>query len=94
MKTLVAVLVSCLLLPAPVFADEPLAVGGSDSIQKVLEKQVGKRVSLRMQSGEELAGTVKSVNGEVVHIGELAGKEFYDAVVALDSVEAVVVRVR
>lgn len=34
------------------------------------------------------------VAGNVVHLSELSGREFFDAVVSLDRVSAVVVRVR
>ena len=90
-KLALAVVLLSLSVAAPA---DPLTVGSGDSVQKVLEGQVGKRVALRVRNGEELAGTVKSVNGEVVHLGELTGKEFYDAVVKIKAVDAVIVRVK
>lgn len=89
-KLALAVVLLSLSLGAPA---DPLTVGSGDSLQKVLEGQVGKRVAVRV-GDEEIAGTVKSVNGEVVHLAELTGKEFYDAVVKIAAIDAVVVRVK
>ena len=89
-----AVLSSALMVLSPGASADPLSVGGADSLQEVLRAQVGKRVALKIRSGEELAGTLKSVNGEVVHLGELTGKEFYDAVIEVEAIEAVVIRVK
>jgi hypothetical protein len=72
----------------------PLAVGADDSVQQVLQGQAGKRVTIRVRAGEELSGTVRTVNKEVVHLGELSGKEFFDAVIPLESIDAVIVRVK
>lgn len=72
----------------------PVTVGKADTIASVLAAQKGSRVTLRLGSGEELSGKVVTVGDSVVQLGELAGKEFFDAVVPLSSIEAVVVRVR
>ena len=69
------------------------AVGGNDTLRTVLGRQIGKPVTLELVSGDELTGVVRSA-GAVVHLEQLAGKEFYDAAVDVDKVAAVVVRVR
>ena len=74
--------------------DAALAVKNEDTIQTVLRTHSGKPVTLRLGSGEEVGGTVKTVGLHVVHLTELSGKEFFDAVVPLDRIDAVVVRVR
>jgi hypothetical protein len=51
-------------------------------------------VSLVLTTGPELTGVVASVGDQVVHLTGLAGREFFDAVVSLDRIGAVVVRVR
>jgi len=84
----------CALLVAVSAPAAPLSVGDGDTVQKVLQGQVGKRVTIRVAAGEELSGTVRTVNAEVVHLGELAGKEFFDAVVPLKAIDAVIVRVK
>ena len=73
---------------------ELISISSGDTIQKVLAAQTGKRVSLKVKSGEELTGTVTAVTEELTHLGELAGKEFYDAIVVNKNIEAVIVRVK
>ena len=66
----------------------------ADAIKLNLEGQKGKRVRLRLVSGGDLDGVVKSVGAAAVHVERLAGMEFFDAVVRLDQIAAVIVRVR
>jgi hydroxyethylthiazole kinase-like sugar kinase family protein len=71
-----------------------LTVGSDATIEKLLAAQIGKSVSVRTGCSEEITGKVKSVSSEVVHLSELSGKEFFDAVVATDSITSVVIRTR
>jgi len=89
----VAILLTALSLPAGA-QDAKLEVRSSDTVRTVLERQVGKRVSVVLTTGPELAGVVTSVGDKVVHLSELTGREFFDAVVNLDQVGAVVIRAR
>lgn len=59
-----------------------------------LRKHVGKQVTVRLKSGHELTGTVAKVGQTAVHLSELAGKEFFDAVVRLDDISALVIQLR
>jgi hypothetical protein len=87
--------VSCLCVPAATLAqDARLDVREADTVRNVLERYVGKRVGLVMQSGPELTGVVVTVGQHVVHLGQLQGREFFDAAVSLDRINAVVVRAR
>ena len=88
-------LLASLVVPSMAPAqDVKLEVRDADSVKSVLERYVGKRVALVMASGPDLTGTVVKVGERVVHLGELQGREFFDAAVSLDRVNAVVVRVR
>ena len=89
----VAILLAALSLPAGA-QDAKLEVRSNDTVRTVLERQVGKRVSVVLTTGPELAGVVASVGDKVVHLSELTGREFFDAVVNLDQVGAVVIRTR
>jgi ABC-type phosphate/phosphonate transport system substrate-binding protein len=71
-----------------------LEVRNADTVKNVLERQVGKRVGVVLHTGQELTGVVTTVGDKVVHLAELSGRDFFDAVVSLDQVAAVVVRVR
>jgi len=81
-------------LPSAYAQDTKLEVRSADTVKNVLERQVGKRVSVVLTTGQELSGVVSSVGDKVVHLSELSGREFFDAVVSLEHVRAVVVRVR
>jgi len=78
---------------APVAGAE-LRVAATDSVETVLAAQKDKRVTVRLRSGQEITGTVRNVSGKLVQLGAVAGKEFFDAVVPLEAVEAVLVRTK
>jgi cyclopropane fatty-acyl-phospholipid synthase-like methyltransferase len=71
-----------------------LDVKQDDSVQSLLAAQKGKRVTVRTRSGQEFTGTVKTVSPKLVQVSQVAGKEFFDAVVPLEAVEAVLVRTK
>jgi hypothetical protein len=78
-----------------VVADEPvLGVEGNQPIRDNLKQRIGGRVLLRLVSGEEIGGTIVQVGEHAVHVSGLTGRDFYDAVIRLDQVGAVMVRVR
>jgi len=95
-RSLAAVGVILALAASPLAGatDAKFSVQASDSIKSVLERQVKHGATLKLRTGEELSGTVTLVGDKVVHLSALVGKEFYDAVVALDAISAVVVRAR
>lgn len=71
-----------------------VTVTPKDTVQTVVGAQKGKRVTLRLRSGQELTGLVRDFTDKVVVLGELAGREFFDAVVPIESIEAVIIRTR
>jgi hypothetical protein len=84
-----------LTIPTLIIAeDQPLSVQGSQVMRENLQKKVGAKVTLQLSGGQELSGKVVEVGETAVHLSELTGKEFYDAVVRLDQISALVVRVR
>jgi len=80
------------LVPGYVLADG--LVSDSDTVASVAAAHKGKKVTLKLKSGQELTGTVRTVGKNLVELGELSGKEFFDAAVSLQDVEAIVVRAR
>ncbi|HWR72480.1 MAG TPA: hypothetical protein VN604_04885 [Nitrospirota bacterium] len=64
------------------------------TVKDVLQENTGKRVTVRLENGEDLEGTVTKVGELVVHIAKLSGKDFYDAVVRIDRISAVIFKVR
>ena len=88
-----AVIVCTLLFAFAVQAQE-VSITANDSIQSVLAAQKGKRVTLRLRSGQEYTGAVRDINAKVVVLGTLSSREFFDAVVPLETVDAVLIRVK
>lgn len=66
----------------------------SAKMADVLAENTGKRVAIRLVSGEEVEGTVTLVGKDLVHVSRLSGKEFYDAVISLDKIAAIRMKVR
>jgi len=90
-------LLSALLLVSvlDVLAQEAkFEIKASAGIADILKDRIGKRTAIRTQSGEDIEGTVVTVGNSVVHVTNLAGKEFYDAVISIDRINAVIIRVR
>jgi urease accessory protein UreF len=91
----VAMLLGNFCFAANVSAEESkLELKAGATMKDVLTESTGKRVALRLGSGEEIEGTVTMVGTSLVHISRLAGKEFFDAVVSIDKVSAVRMKVR
>jgi hypothetical protein len=65
-----------------------------ESLKQALDQLIGKRVKLKLTSGQDMEGTVASVAAQTVQLTQLAGAEFFDAMIRLDHVSAVIVRVR
>lgn len=86
-------LATLFVLSSPSHADT-IELGQDATIESILTDHTGQRVSLMMESGNELTGTVLAVSTEVVHLGELAGREFFDAAIDMDNISAVIVRTK
>ena len=91
-------IISTLMLAAALACSAPVAaqlqVGASDTVESVLRAQKDKRVTLRLRSGQELTGVVRGGNTRVVQLGAITGREFFDAVVPLEAIDAVLIRTK
>ncbi len=94
MKSAFALLIATLAFATLPAAAAELKIGAADNVQTVLSAQKGARVTVRTHSGQDITGVVRDVNANVVQIGAVSGKEFFDAVVPLSAVDAVYVRVK
>lgn len=73
--------------------DTRLAINANTTMKELLTGLTGKRVALRVDSGDEVEGTVVMVGNSLVHLSRLSGKEFYDSVMPLEKISAIRVRV-
>ena len=95
MKFLQRSLLIVLLSSTSLFAaDGKLELKDDDSIKIILSRQVGQLVELRLGSGDKIGGKVEKVGANLVHLSQITGAEFFEAVVDLESVSAVVVRTK
>ena len=70
--------VGCSVLYSPhVFADEQKyeLKSAAATVKDVLAENIGKRVIVRMDTGENLEGTVSTVGDSLVHISKISGSE-------------------
>jgi hypothetical protein len=65
-----------------------------ESVKDLLARHKGKHIIIRLNSGQDLEGELEEIGDHVLHMTELAGMEFYDAVVRLETVAALIVRTR
>jgi hypothetical protein len=63
-------------------------------IPEALKSRVGKTVTLHLASGTSISGSVGEVRDHEVIIKGLSGREFSDALVRIDVIEAVEARSR
>lgn len=73
---------------------EDLSFEVRDAMGDVLLRAVGKKVELKLARGESVSGKIAAVGPNLVRVSELSGREFFDAIVSLDDVLAVVFRAR
>jgi hypothetical protein len=86
--TVVLAAVACSSLPAEKEPLQPTA-----TVVDILQGSAGKCVERHFGSGEKVGGKVAKVMDNVVHLCNLAGVEYFDAVVDVKDICAVLVGV-
>jgi hypothetical protein len=59
-----------------------------------LKAFTGKKVNVTLDSGVIIVGLVKGVGDHLVHLEKLAGKEYFDALIRIDRIDAIDARFR
>lgn len=73
---------------------DTLSIKPGDTLQKQIAAQKGKKITVKLLAGEELTGTVRDVSNELLQLGELTGKEYFDAMIDLNKIAAILVRTK
>ena len=73
---------------------EPPMIGHGDTLEHFLTGQKGRQVTIRLESGADLTGTVREVTGPLVHVSDLADPACCDAIIVTRNIAAVFVRAR
>ena len=68
------------------------AMAKDEVMAGVLKDRNGKNVTVVLAGGTEITGKVSNVGDNTLRLTELSGKEYFDAVVDLDDVSAVIFR--
>ncbi len=93
MKTL-SLLALMTTLATATAADSKVGFTPDDTAATVLTRQVGQRVELQLRSGQKIAGKIEGVGKTAVHVSAVTGQEFFDAVVILEDISAVLIRTK
>jgi hypothetical protein len=80
------------VLPRVLAQESQTNLSTADAMRLALNEQVGKRVRIKLSSGQDLEGQVARVGSHAVALTQLTGLEFYNATVSLTEVAAVIVR--
>jgi hypothetical protein len=84
-----------LVMVSGVYAGEvPFELNPQFGVKEVLLGKVGARILVKTDSGETLEGTVTTVGHQLLHLSKITGKDFYDAIVRIDRITSVVMKVR
>ncbi len=94
MKNLFLPLVLMAALCATTLGQAKIDLQAADTMRSLLERNVGQTVDLRLASGEKIGGKIEKVNEKLVHLSQLTGAEFYDAVVGIENVAAIALRTK
>jgi preprotein translocase subunit YajC len=89
------VLFFCLIFTLNAVADEQkYEMQNSDTVRSSLATHVGKEVIVKLTSGGDIQGVVTKVGDNMVQISKISTMSYYDAVVRIDSITAVLMKVR
>lgn len=92
--------VALITLPAGVSAGqqvvpvEGVSYSVGSSLADNLKLFVGKKADLTLDSGVVMSGVVKEVGDHLVHMEKLDGKEYFDALIRVESIQAIDARFR
>lgn len=72
-----------------VVAIEGMSYNVNSSLADNLKSLVGKKVSVTIVSGKTLSGFVKEVGIHLIHLENLEGKDYFDALIRIENISAI-----
>ncbi|OGR00202.1 MAG: hypothetical protein A2511_03155 [Deltaproteobacteria bacterium RIFOXYD12_FULL_50_9] len=79
--------------PFPVLGKASVEINNSDSMRDLLQRNVGQIVEIRLLSGEILSGRLVRTTPTLLHLSKITGRNYFDAVIRIDHVSAMIVQV-
>jgi hypothetical protein len=67
-------------------------IGHGDTIEHFLTGHKDQRVTIRLESGADLTGTIQEMTGPLVHLSDLTDPGGGDAVIVTKHIAAVILR--
>lgn len=86
--------ISLLLINGLYAGEAPFDLNPRFGLKEVLMAKVGTRVAVKTDLGETIEGTVTKVGDHLLHLSKITGKDFYDAIVRIDRITSVVMKIR
>src|SRR5574337_325570 len=82
----VMLLLGLMVISVPIASAEEVKydVKPTTTMKALLTDSLGKRVALRLESGEEIEGTVSVVGEHLVQVSKLSKRDFFDAFVGAE----------
>lgn len=99
MKTMIRALMIalfCMTVAAPGLSaqEKNFELRPAATVKDILSENIGKRVIVRINAGDNLEGTVSKAGDGLAHISKLSGRDFHDAAVRIDRISAVIFKAR
>ena len=92
---LVAMIVVTSLIATTAFSEENVFQFGKDSsLQTSLLQFKGKTIEIQLKTGGQLTGKLSEIGTQSILLKELRGKEYYDALIVIDDITAVIFKAR
>ena len=92
---LVVMIVITSLIATTAFSEENVFQFGKDSsLQTSLLQFKGKTIEIQLKTGGQLTGKLSEIGTQSILLKELRGKEYYDALIVIDDITAVIFKAR
>ena len=82
----------CASSPA-VTAKVSVEINNNDTMNDLLQRNVGQIVEIKLNSGETMSGRLVRTTTNLLHLSKITGRNYFDAVIRIDHVSALIIQV-
>ena len=75
-------------------AIEGIGYNVNASMAENLKSLSGKKVSVTLDSGKTITGVIKAIGDHLLHVEKIEGREYFDALIRMESIGAIDTRFR
>ena len=92
---LIVISLMVFMIATTAFSEENVfKFSGDKSLQTNLMQFQGKTIEIQLENGGQLTGKLSEVGTQTILLKELRGKEYYDALIVIDDITAVIFKAR